>query len=393
MEDIFRKIFYDYNNTNNTTSNLFTFTDESNKFQKVSNYQKNLSNLMTDYGPLILSESISQSCNINTVDKITYINKLAELQNIINSCSLAENKEECFYNQFMKDSTLNLINDLSNIVKKINTTCINSSITPTIKQEMCANKNVMLNNYSPTDITKIKDFVVKYNNVIKSIKNISDNYLSYYLNNCNYEPEKINAYRDLQSTLSSTLFDLSETDATLTTQINNLTRQNNILSEQLDTYIEKNRVLKQTCNLPSTDATGTDISGTDISGNNNESILDIIEKNILYIGVGIGIVVIIIIIAVYFLVIKKKKMRKITNSRNYSPLEPFETTAPTYTLPKPIETTLPIVPTVPTAPQYTPPEPMGSNASILGNQGNQENKDKQFKMLFSGLKTLGNYVK
>jgi hypothetical protein len=364
MEDNLSRLFLDYNSTNTNTSNLFSFIDESNKYQNVGDYQKSLSKLITDYGPLILSESISQSCNINTTDKTTYISKLAELQNILNSCSLATNKEECFYNKFMNNNTLSLINDLSNIVKKINTTCINSNITPIIKQEMCLNKNNILNNYSSSDITKIKDFIVKYNDVIKSIKNISDNYLNFYLDNCNYDPNKINAYKDLQTTLSSTLFELSKTDTTLANTNNTLTSQNASLSQEIadlrkgnDILSKKNIILSEMVNTNSIASCPVPLC------NCSQSLVVCPPLNLsttpnkIIFFVGLGIISLIILILIFLLVRKNKETSKANLSR------------------------------------YSSLKSTGSKASILSTKENEETGNNKFRnMLFSGLKTLGNYV-
>jgi predicted nucleic acid-binding Zn-ribbon protein len=412
MEDNLSRLFLNYNAENTNTSNLFSFIDESNKYQNVGNYQKTLSKIITDYGPLILSESISQSCNINATDKTTYINKLSQLQNILNGCSLAVNKEECFYNQFMNDNTLALINDLSNIVKKINTSCISSNITPTIKQEMCLNKNYILNNYSSSDITKIKNFIVKYNDVIKSIKNISDNYLSFYLNNCDYDFDKINAYKDLQSTLSSTLFELNKTNTTLattnntpaqttqnstvtsqTSQISDLTSQNSTLtsqnatlSSQISALTTLNSALTtQKATLTSQNATLTSqnsaltqqvnkltedlnqknkkleiISGetmASVTGTSLSTVSEISNTQKIIFFTGLGIIGLIILIFIFLLIIKKNKMKKTTLTSKYSSSDSI-----------------------------------GSSASILQTGENKEANNKFRNILFSGLKTLGNYV-
>jgi hypothetical protein len=365
MEDNLSRLFLDYNSTNTNTSNLFSFIDESNKYQNVGDYQKSLSKLITDYGPLILSESISQSCNINSTDKTTYITKLAQLQNIMNTCSLAVNKEECFYNQFMNDNTLSLINDLSNIVKKINTSCINSNITPIIKQEMCLNKNYVLNNYSSSDITKIKNFIVKYNGIIKSIKNISDNYLSFYLNNCDYDSDKINAYKDLQTTLSSTLFELSKTDTTLATTNNNLTAQNTSLNTTNSTLTAQNASLTEALNKVNSDLNESNQQIKKLQTIMGETSSDAVQtvevstsqtRKMIFI-IGLGIIGLILLISIFLLVRTKTETSKANLSSRYGSLKST-----------------------------------GSRASILPKESQDDENNKFRNMLFSGLKTLGNYV-
>ena len=195
---------------------MFSFADSlPNNYSPINQYEENLPFLFNSFSSIIASED-SSICNVTSEDRMDYESKLQQLQNIIQTCNQASNKQECLYNNFTNDNVVILINDLTNIIKKINKDCVYINLTPTQEQNMCSTN--VVNNYSSVDLNKVNVFFTKYSNIIKNLKNIADNNVYDYLNKCGTDTGKLDAYNKAQNVLANTLFQLSN--------INNITQNN-----------------------------------------------------------------------------------------------------------------------------------------------------------------------
>jgi hypothetical protein len=221
---------------------MFSFVDTPpNTYSSVNQYQQNLPFLFSSFNDIIKSED-SVSCDITSEDRYDYNIKLQELQNIINRCNNASNKHECLYNNFTDDRVVNLINELTNIVKKISKECMYNRITPEQEENMCSNSNNILNNYNTNDLNKVSVFFAKYSNIIKNLKNIADTNIFDYLNKCGTNTQKLESYNRAQNVLAYTLFQLGG----LNTSIHNNLVQTNV-DTRIDTRVD-NTTLNTTQN-------------------------------------------------------------------------------------------------------------------------------------------------
>jgi len=187
--------------------NMFSFIDSApDNYSSVNQYQENLPFLFSSFQSIIQSED--SSCNITSEDRMNYDDKLVQLENILNNCNNAPNKQECLYDKFNDDMVVNLINDLTNIITRIDRTCIYNNITPSEEENMCSNSNNILNNYNTEDLRKVSLFFAKYSSIIKNLKNVADNNVYDYLNKCGKDTRKLESYNRAQNVLANTLFQL-----------------------------------------------------------------------------------------------------------------------------------------------------------------------------------------
>jgi hypothetical protein len=221
-------IFYNKMNINNLINqndknmrnmyDMFSFADSlPNNYSPINQYEENLPFLFSSFSSIITSED-SSNCNITSEDRIDYESKLKQLQNIIDTCNNASNKQECLYNNFTNDNVVILINDLTNIIKKVNKECIYKNLTPTQEQNMCTTN--VINNYNSSDLNKVNVFFTKYSNIIKNLKGIADNNIFDYLNKCGTDTSKLDSYNRAQNVLANTLFQLSNLTQNFTTVAN-----------------------------------------------------------------------------------------------------------------------------------------------------------------------------
>jgi hypothetical protein len=203
---------YDKNMRDNY--NLFSFLDDSqNEYTSVSKYNDDMTDFLNNFKPYILSES-NPKCNITTEDRNNYELKINELESIINKCNsvTVENKQKCLYDEFMKDSTIALIKDLTAIVKKINNDCIFRNVTSDNVKNICtSNSNKILNNYTNDKILLTQKFLNKYTSIISDLKKISDTNNTAYLTKCNQDPAKIKTYNDTQQLLANAIIAINPT--------------------------------------------------------------------------------------------------------------------------------------------------------------------------------------
>ena len=216
--------------------NMFSFVDTpSDSYSPLNGYQENLPFLFSSFTPLIQSED-SMAC-ITSEDKYDYEDKLIELQNIISSCNTATNKQDCLYNNFNDDRVVNLINDLTNIVKKLNKNCMYKNITPAQEENMCSTSNNLLNNYNTSDLNKASVFFAKYSTIIKNLKNLADTNIYDYLNKCGSDTRKLESYNRAQNVLATTLFQLGNINSTIQTII----QQNNV-DNSMNTNVDNSSI-------------------------------------------------------------------------------------------------------------------------------------------------------
>ena len=206
---------YDKNMRDNY--NLFSFLDDSqNEYNGVGKYNDNITNFLNTFKPYVLSES-NPTCNITKNDRDNYELKIGILENIINKCNgtTVENKQKCLYDEFMKESTINLVKELTAIVKKINNDCIFSKVTSENVTNICRdNSNNILNNYTNDKILLTQDFLNKYTTIISDLKKIADTNSTDYLKKCNQNPVRIKTYNDTQQLLGNALFAINSTNTT-----------------------------------------------------------------------------------------------------------------------------------------------------------------------------------
>jgi hypothetical protein len=212
--------------------NMFSFIDTSpNNYSSINEYQENLPFLFSSFNTIIQSEDTT--CNITSEEKFNYNSKLQQLENILNNCNEntnTSNKQECLYNNFNNDNVVNLINDLTNIVLKVDTLCMYRNIIPSQENEMCSNSNNILNSYSQDDIKKTSLFFAKYSSIIKNLKQIADNNIYDYLNKCGSDTKKLESYNRAQNVLANTLFQLGNINNTIQNIINNTSVENTHLN-------------------------------------------------------------------------------------------------------------------------------------------------------------------
>lgn len=209
--------------------NMFSFVDTpSNTYSSLNSYQEDLPFLFSSFTPIIQSED-SMLC-ITSEDRYDYNYKLQQLQNIINRCNTATNKHECLYNNFNDNNVVNMINDLTNIVKKLNKECMYKNITPSQEENMCSTSNNLLNNYNISDLNKASVFFAKYSTIIKNLKNLADTNIYDYLNKCGSDTRKLESYNRAQNVLANTLFQLGNINNTIQTIIQQNTNVENTMN-------------------------------------------------------------------------------------------------------------------------------------------------------------------
>ena len=203
---------YDKNLRNNY--NLFSFIDESqNEYTGVGKYNDNITDFLNNFKPYVLSES-NPKCNITKNDKDNYELKINILETIINKCNATSvaNKQKCLYDEFMKEPTISLVNDLTTIVKKINQDCIFSKVTSEDATQICRDNSIkILNSYTNPNIKLTQDFLNKYSTIITDLKNIADTNSTAYLTKCNQDPARIKTYNDTQKLLANALLAINMT--------------------------------------------------------------------------------------------------------------------------------------------------------------------------------------
>jgi hypothetical protein len=218
--------------------NMFSFVDTpTNTYSSLNTYQENLPFLFNSFTPIIQSED-SMNC-ITSEDRYEYEDKLRQLQNIISNCNIATNKQECLYNNFTDDKVVNLINHLTNIVRKLNKECMYKNITPSQEENMCSRSNNLLNNYNISDLNKVSVFFAKYSTIIKSLKNLADTNIYDYLNKCGSDTRKLESYNRAQNVLANTLFQLGNINNT----VQNIIHQNtNIDATNIENNVDNSSV-------------------------------------------------------------------------------------------------------------------------------------------------------
>ena len=213
--------------------NMFSFVDTpSDAYSSLNSYQENLPFLFSSFSPLIQSED-NMAC-ITSEDRYDYDDKLEELQTIISRCNTATNKQECLYNNFNDDNVVNLINDLTNIIKKLNKDCMYKNITPSQEESMCSRRDNLLNNYNTGDLNKVSVFFAKYSNIIKNLKNLADTNIYDYLNKCGSDTRKLDSYNRAQNVLATTLFQLGSINNNIQTIIQQNTNVENTMNTAID---------------------------------------------------------------------------------------------------------------------------------------------------------------
>ena len=213
--------------------NMFSFVDTpSNTYSSLNSYQENLPFLFSSFSPLIQSED-SMAC-ITSEDRYEYDDKLEELQTIINRCNTATNKQECLYNNFNDDNVVILIDDLTNIIKKLKKECMYKNITPSQEENMCSTSNNLLNNYNIGDLNKVSVFFAKYSTIIKNLKNLADTNIYDYLNKCGSDTRKLESYNRAQNVLANTLFQLGNINSNIQTIIQQNTNVDNSMNTDID---------------------------------------------------------------------------------------------------------------------------------------------------------------
>ncbi len=217
--------------------NMFSFVDTpSDAYSSLNSYQENLPFLFSSFSPLIQSED-SMAC-ITSEDRYDYDDKLEELQTIISRCNTAPNKQECLYNNFNDDNVVNLINDLTNIIKKLNKDCMYNNIIPSQEESMCSASDNLLNTYNISDLNKVSVFFAKYSTIIKNLKNLADTNIYEYLNKCGSDTRKLDSYNRAQNVLATTLFQLG----TINSNIQNIIQQNTSVDNSINTSVDNSTV-------------------------------------------------------------------------------------------------------------------------------------------------------
>jgi hypothetical protein len=236
-------IFYIKMNINNVINksdvnmkkmfNMFSFVDTpSNAYSSLNSYQENLPFLFSSFSPLIKSED-SMAC-ITSEDRYDYDDKLQQLQSIISRCNTATNKQECLYNNFNDDTVVNLINNLTNIIKKLNKECMYNKIRAEQEEIMCSSSGNLLNSYNVSDLNKVSVFFAKYSTIIKNLKNLADTNIYDYLNKCGSDTRKLESYNRAQNVLANTLFQLGNINNTIQTIIQQNTNVDNSRNTNVD---------------------------------------------------------------------------------------------------------------------------------------------------------------
>jgi hypothetical protein len=208
--DSINNVITGYDNSSRNAYNLFSFVDDSqNEYNNAGIFEKEISDMFTNFRPYVLSED-SKECSITNIDRLNYDSKLNKLITILNTCKDPNiaNKNECIYNEFIKNDTIDTINDLTEIILKLNNECTFKKISAEEKNNICnANSRDILNNYSSDKINKNYDFINKYSTIILNLKTIADNNLKDYLTQCKQDPERIAKYNTVQNSLAKALFE------------------------------------------------------------------------------------------------------------------------------------------------------------------------------------------
>jgi hypothetical protein len=191
---------------------LFSFidnNDEKNEYSSSLSFEDEIKKMFENTDSYILSED-SSNCNITSTDRNNYQVKLNELKIIINSCenlkSTPDKHNECIYNKLMEQNTINIITNLIEIIKKINTDCLTKNIKAEEKTQMC-NSTELFNDFSSSDISKNLDFIKKYSSLMVQLKNISDINIKTYVTMCNKDSKVLDNYNEFQTLLSKALFE------------------------------------------------------------------------------------------------------------------------------------------------------------------------------------------
>jgi hypothetical protein len=210
--DDVKNVILGYDNNLRNNYSLFSFLDASkNKYSTVGTYNDNIVDFLNDFKPYILGEStpLCIGTTLTAADRENYEFKISALENILNKCNATsiQNKQQCLYDEFMKEPTFTLVKDLTAIVQKINQDCIFSKISDQNATNICRdNSNNMLNTFSNNDILKTQNFLNKYTSIISDLKRIADTNTKAYLTKCNQDPARIKTYNDTQALLAQALF-------------------------------------------------------------------------------------------------------------------------------------------------------------------------------------------
>ena len=255
--------------------NMFSFIDtKPNTYSSINQYQENLPFLFSSFNDIIQSED-SMSCNITSEDRDDYEMKLQELEGIINSCNNSSNKQECLYNNFNNDEVVNLIDELTNIVLKVDALCLYRKITPLQEENMCSISNNILNGYNVDDLRSSNLFIAKYSSVIKKLKNIADTNIYDYLNRCGADTHKLESYNRAQNILANTLFKLGNVNNTIQNIINNTSIDSTNLNTNIDNTLNATQNTFNSCiNEPEVSERITDLNNQIRTLSTNNAILN-----------------------------------------------------------------------------------------------------------------------